>query len=129
MKRYILAVMTVLAVSACTDDRHTSSSNNADSASRNDRNLNTGPDATNAPTAGDQSESEGDRRITQEVRKAVIADSTLSMKAKNCTIITINGVVTLRGSVDTAAERLSISNTADRVSGVHRVDNLLMVAR
>ncbi len=124
--------MTVLAVSACTDDRHSSvmsTSNDADSASRTDRNMTTGPDATNAPTAGDQSESEGDRRITQEVRKAVIADSALSMKAKNCTIITINGVVTLRGSVDTSAERLSIGNTAEGISGVHRVDNLLVVAR
>jgi len=88
------------------------------------------PDRTNSTlTAGDQSESEADRSITQQIRKAVVADSTLSTKAKNCTIVTIGGVVTLRGSVDTEVERLAIGSKADGVSGVRRVQNNLKIAQ
>ena len=91
----------------------------------------TGPDANaDSPlTAGDQSESEEDRRITQEVRKAVVADAAMSIKAKNCTIITIGSVVTLRGTVDSASERSAIAGKAGAVRGVLRVDNKLDVAR
>lgn len=78
-------------------------------------------------TAGDQSESEADRTITQQIRKAVVADSSLSVKAQNCTIVTIGGVVTLRGSVDTAAERQSIASKVDGISGVRRLDNYLKI--
>lgn len=88
-----------------------------------------GDAATSTLTAGDQSENETDRRITQQIREAVVADPTLSIKAKNCTIITINGIVTLRGSVDTANERRSIGSKADGVPGVRQVDNNLALIR
>lgn len=62
------------------------------------------------------------------IRQAVIADQELSMQAKNCTIVTIDGIVTIRGSVDNAAERRSIDGKAGGISGVRRVDNLLVIA-
>lgn len=80
-------------------------------------------------TAGDQSEADADRRITQQIRQAVVADPQLSIKAKNCTIVTIGGIVTLRGSVDTPAERLSVGSKVDGVFGVRRVDNNLEIMR
>ncbi len=82
-----------------------------------------------ALTAGDQSESESDRTITKLIRQAVVADDTLSVKAKNCTIITTGGVVTLRGTVNTDAERQSIASKADGVIGVHHVENNLLITR
>ena len=82
-----------------------------------------------AVTPGDQSNAEGDVRITQEIRKAVVADDTLSFKARNVKIITIDGVVTLRGPVDNEEERTNIANKARKVAGVVRVQNDLEVAR
>lgn len=94
---------------------------------RKESSLTAGDRKDSSLTAGDQSEGDADRRITQLVRQAVVADPVLSVKAKNSTIITIGGVVTLRGSVDTAAERTSVASKADGVSGVRRVDNQLEI--
>src|SRR5437870_4142781 len=50
-------------------------------------------------TPGDQSEAKDDLRLTQQIRKAIMADKSLSTTAKNVKIMTINGAVTLRGPV------------------------------
>jgi osmotically-inducible protein OsmY len=81
-----------------------------------------------ALTPGDQGESEADRTVTQRVRQEVIKQDTLSTSAKNVKIITLNGVVTLRGPVKTAEERSDIARIAQSVGGVSRVDNQLEVA-
>ena len=81
-----------------------------------------------AMTAGDQSNSAADVAITQEIRKAVVADEGLSTNAHNVKIITANGVVTLRGPVKSAAEKASIGAKAQHVAGVTRVDNQIEIA-
>ena len=78
-------------------------------------------------TAQDQSNTEGDTRITQTVRQRVMAHDGLSMGAKNCTIVTRAGVVTLRGEVDTARERTIIGGLARGVTGVRSVEDQLVV--
>jgi len=78
-------------------------------------------------TAQDQSNTEGDTRITQLVRQRVMANDGLSMGAKNCTIVTRAGVVTLRGEVDTARERTIIGGLARGVTGVRSVEDQLVV--
>lgn len=78
-----------------------------------------------ALTPGDQSGSPQDIAITRKIRQAVVADPDLSVNAQNIKIITINGVVTLRGPVENAAERQNIAATAKKVTGVTRVDNQL----
>jgi len=78
-------------------------------------------------TPTDQGESAEDRRITGEIRKSLMADSALSTNARNCKIITRNGVVTLRGPVDTQAEKDAIEKQANAVSGVTSVQNELEV--
>lgn len=80
-----------------------------------------------APTAQDQGETQGDRNITAEIRKGVIALEGLSTNASNCKIITRNGVVTLRGPVASAAERDSVERVAKAVAGVTSVVNELEV--
>lgn len=80
-----------------------------------------------APTAFDQSNDETDLAITQAVRVAVVEDDSLSLTAQNCTIVTVDAVVTLRGDVDTTAESAAIERHARAVDGVRRVDNLLRV--
>ena len=79
-------------------------------------------------TPGDQGGSEGDRRITQEIRKAVVDDDKLSATAKNVKIITNDGVVTLRGPVKSSQEKTQIAALAQRAKGVKRVDNQLEIA-
>lgn len=79
-------------------------------------------------TAGDQGESEADRTITQMIRKAVVADDALSTAAKNAKIITVNGVVTLRGPVKSSQEKSQLGTLSSHVEGVKRVDNQLEIA-
>lgn len=79
-------------------------------------------------TAGDQSNDPSDVRITADVRKAVVADDTLSTNAHNVKIITAKGVVTLRGPVESAAEKANIGAKALAAAGVTRVDNLIEIA-
>jgi hyperosmotically inducible periplasmic protein len=95
----------------------------ADNSGRNERDRN---DATK--TSGDQSESEADRTISQNVRQAVVADDSVSTNGKNVKIITIDGTVTLRGPVKSEQEKTNIGAKAQQVAGVKRVDNQLEVA-
>ncbi len=81
-----------------------------------------------AVTAGKQSNRPADVTITREIRKAVVADKSLSTNAHNVKIITAGGVVTLRGPVGSAAERDTIVATAQHVAGVTRINNQLEVA-
>lgn len=78
-------------------------------------------------TPMDQSNAQSDLDITAAVRKAIVDDRSMSMNAQNCKIITDKGVVTLRGVVDTEAERDAIGMKAGAVPGVVRVENLLEV--
>jgi hyperosmotically inducible protein len=78
-------------------------------------------------TPGDQSESEADRTLTQRIRQAVVADDSLSTTAHNIKIITINGVVTLRGPVNSTQEKATIDAKAQQIAGATKVDNQLEI--
>lgn len=90
---------------------------------------NTGVNARDADgsslTVFDQSETEADRQITAKVREMIVADDSLSTNAQNIKIITVAGVVTLRGPVETPAEKTTIESKAKSVAGVTRVNNQL----
>lgn len=78
-------------------------------------------------TPADQGQGQADVRITADVRKAIMDDSSMSMNAQNCKIIASNGVVTLRGPVNSQAEKDSIEAKAKAVAGVASVDNQLEI--
>jgi hyperosmotically inducible protein len=80
-----------------------------------------------AVTPLDQSSSPADLVMVQEIRRAIVADDTLSVTAKNTQIVTSNGIVVLRGSVQTARERESLGARAAAVAGPEKVVNLLDV--
>jgi hyperosmotically inducible periplasmic protein len=82
-----------------------------------------------APTPIDQGNNSSDLKTTQEIRKAVVGDGSLSFTAKNVKIITTNGKVTLRGPVNSAEEREKIAAYARKVAGAANVDNQLEVAK
>jgi osmotically-inducible protein OsmY len=94
----------------------------ADNTGRNARDA-----EGNTLTPMDQGESEADRTITQQIRKSVVDNDSLSTNAKNVKIITQNGVVTLRGPVKSPEEKAAIANAAQKAAGVKRVDNQLEI--
>ncbi|WP_146855817.1 BON domain-containing protein [Brevifollis gellanilyticus] len=65
----------------------------------------------------DQSNRPEDIKLVAEIRKAVVADDSLSMTAKNVKIITTPGKVTLRGPVNTADEKTKIAAHAKAKAG------------
>src|ERR1700757_1213234 len=99
----------------------------------------TAPPAASAPdnsatnqahktTADQQPENSDDRQITQKIRQSVISDKSLSTYAHNCKIITRNGMVTLKGPVNSEAEKQTIaSKAADVVGSPDKVNNQLTV--
>ena len=82
-----------------------------------------------APTPMDQGGSDSDRTITAEIRKSVVSNDGLSTNAHNVKIITVDGVVTLRGPVKSNDEKAAIASAAQKTPGVKRVDNQLEIER
>jgi hypothetical protein len=81
----------------------------------------------NLPTPEDQSNNESDLQITARIRQAILDDETLSVTAENIKIVTVDGRVTLRGPVKSAAEKSSIVAKAQQVAGTTQVDDQLEI--
>jgi osmotically-inducible protein OsmY len=90
-----------------------------------ERNVRDKGDTTLTPE--DQKETKSDVNVTANIRKAVVDDDSLSVNAKNVKIITSNGVVTLRGPVESQAESMKVQQIATQTPGAVRVDNQLEV--
>jgi hyperosmotically inducible periplasmic protein len=98
------------------------SSYDADNTGRNVRDRD---DA--ALTPENQLENESDREITAAIRRAIVKDDSLSTNAHNVKIMTRDQVVTLRGPVDSPAEKTKLDELAREVQGVKQIDNQLEV--
>jgi osmotically-inducible protein OsmY len=66
-----------------------------------------------------------DVRITQDLRRLILADPQMSVNARNIFISTRGGVTTLSGAVDDEAEKSSVVAKARQVPGVKRINNQL----
>jgi hyperosmotically inducible protein len=124
----LLILLPAVLVIGCSRDRdarppQSSAAVEPDNSGRNVRDRNEA-----AKTPADQSENEADRTITQNIRKALTDDDSLSTNAKNVKIITNDGTVTLRGPVKSEKEKADIEAKAKQVAGVKSVDNQLEVA-
>jgi sporulation protein YlmC with PRC-barrel domain len=75
----------------------------------------------------DQGKSQADINTTAQIRKEILADSGMSMNARNVKIITMNGRVTLRGPVNSEGEKHQIGDIANRIAHAGNVDNQLEV--
>jgi hyperosmotically inducible protein len=71
-------------------------------------------------------ESATDRRATDEVRRRIATDDTVSVRARQVEVTTTDGVVTLRGSIDSAEDRVTIASLAESVPGVRHVEDRLV---
>jgi hypothetical protein len=63
--------------------------------------------SANEPTADQQKNKTSDRDMSQQIRKAIVKDKSLSTYAHNVKIITQNGQVTLKGPVRSDDEKAS----------------------
>ena len=68
-------------------------------------------------TAQQQKENTTDRELTRQIRKALVADKSLSTYAHNIKVIAQNGTVTLKGPVKTDEEKKAIEAKAAEVAG------------
>lgn len=68
-------------------------------------------------TADQQKENPSDRELARHIRQALVKDKSLSTYAHNIKIIAQNGVVTLKGPVQTEQEKQSIEAKAAEVAG------------
>ncbi len=90
---------------------------------------NLGDNRKEAPTPQVQSNKKEDIDLTANLRKELVDDKSLSSDAKNVKIITINGVVTLRGVVKNDAEKARISSFAEKLAGKDNVLNELKIVQ
>jgi hyperosmotically inducible protein len=82
-----------------------------------------------SPTAiaDDQKQDSGDIKLTQQIRRSVMANKSLSTYAHNVKIVTVNGNVTLNGVVRSEDEKAVIQQEAESVAGADHVVNQLNV--
>ena len=79
------------------------------------------------PTADQQKDNRSDRDITQQIRKSIMNDKSLSSYAHNVKIVTQNGQVTLKGPVRSEDEKRTIETKATEVAGENKVTSELNV--
>ena len=84
----------------------------ADNTKVNQRDQN-----ANEPTADQQKNKTSDRDMTQQIRKSIMKDKSLSTYAHNVKIITQNGQVTLKGPVRSDDEKRAVESKAAEVAG------------
>jgi hyperosmotically inducible periplasmic protein len=92
----------------------------ADNTTVNQRDRN-----PNEPTADLQKNNPSDRDITQQIRRAIMKDKSLSSYAHNVKIITQNGQVTLKGPVRSDEEKRAIEAKATEIVGENKVTSEL----
>ncbi len=89
--------------------------------------MNKGDNNPSQPTADRQKDNRSDRDITQQIRKSVMSDKSLSTYAHNVKIISQNGMVTLKGPVHSAEEKQAIEQKAAEVVGKDNVTSELSI--
>jgi len=129
MKSIALILFAASLAFGCSKDRTESNRVSQSTAVEPDNSGRNVRDRNNATqTAGDQSENEADRTITQSLRKAITDDDSLSTNGKNVKVVTIDRTVTLRGPVKSEKEKADIGAKAKQIAGVKNVDNQLEIA-
>jgi sporulation protein YlmC with PRC-barrel domain len=78
-------------------------------------------------TTLDQGNSQADVNTAAQIRNEIIADSRMSVNARNVKITAINGRVILCGPVNTAEEKRLIGEIANRIAHAGNADNQLEV--
>lgn len=127
-----LLIALALGLAACGETRDMEGQSGAgpDVAQReaDDTGVNVRDRGEEAKTPFDQSNAERDIELTRQIRQQIV-EGDFSTDAENVKVITEQGVVTLRGPVESDAERQAIVEIARGVAGGARVEDQLEVAR
>ena len=78
-------------------------------------------------TADQQKDDAADRAMTAKIRRAIVADHSLSMYGHNVKVIVSGGAVTLKGPVHTEAEKRSIVAKTAAIVGQDKVTDQVTV--
>ena len=84
-------------------------------------------DLRKAKTPINQDENQADIDVTAKIRQRVVAEKDFSINAQNVKIVTADGMVTLRGPVNSKTEFDAIAKIAREVAGEGKVDNQLEI--
>jgi len=79
-------------------------------------------------TADQQTNNRSDLDITKQIRRAIVADKSLSTYAHNIKVVAQNGSVTLKGPVHSEEEKQAVEQKAAAVVGADHVSSQLTVA-
>jgi len=90
--------------------------------------INTRDQSQKERTAGQQGETKPDREITQKIRRAIVTDKSLSTYAHNVKIITVDGMVTLKGPVRSEEEKRTVEEKAAQIAGKDNVKSQIGIA-
>ncbi len=85
------------------------------------------PTTSSADPSTEQSQVPSDLVLAESVRKALLADSGVSVTANSVQVVTRGGVVTLRGQAKDLAQKEAVGALAISVAGKTNVVNLLEV--
>ena len=102
--------------------------NNASQVPADNTKVNQRDRNQNEPTAEQQRENPNDRQLTQQIRRALVKDKSLSTSAHNVKIIAQNGTVTLKGPVKSDEEKQAIEAKATEIAGAGKVNSEIQVA-
>ncbi len=119
---FILALSAAVLISAppLTTAAQDSTATKADNAKKN-------KEENKGVTAEQQKESKSDRETTRKIRRAVVKDKSLSIRAHNVKIVTTDGKVMLKGPVKTETEKTTIEKIAEGIAGKGNITNELEV--
>jgi len=79
------------------------------------------------PTADQAKNDRSDREMMQKIRRALIADKTLSSYAHNVKVIAQDGKVTLKGPVRSEDEKRAVEQKAADLAGPGNVTNEITI--
>ncbi|HZC22682.1 MAG TPA: BON domain-containing protein [Candidatus Binatia bacterium] len=97
------------------------------SAAQNPDNTDVNRGDRSQATADQQQIDRADRDLTDQIRRAIVGDKSLSTDAHNVKVIARNGQVTLKGPVRSESERRTVEAKAVEVAGQDRVINELVI--
>lgn len=121
-----LGCTNVMASDQSVDESYTSS---ASAPSADNTGMNVRDKDGTTPTPQTQSNASEDRNLLAAVRRAVVDEESFSTLAHNVKIMVQDGVVMLRGPVESEAEKNKIERLAQEIKGVARVDNQLDIKK
>ena len=78
-------------------------------------------------TADQQQRDHSDRNLTEQIRRSIIADKSLSTDAHNVKVVARGGQVTLKGPVRSENEKRTVEAKATEVAGEDKVTSELTI--